>query len=514
MRIAKDNAGIYACSIIFGLALVYAIYMTAVSPRWLVDDAFITFRYAENLARHGALTWNVGEKPIEGYTGVVMPVLMAAAIKCGIAPELATHVLGVASYFLGGVLIFLILGGFNIGGAIALSLYFTAPFMFTHEWSGLETTLFTTAMLLPVYAFVSRRGKLFLFSILLVSFTRPEGVVLSILLLFLYRPFSYKFILVYFIPLIAYFLWRWMYYSIPLPNTYYAKGEKSPVSILIYTASCIGNWVRTGHFLPDTAVAIRTKTVMMTKNLSDLILFLKTFILRPALAALVVISWQSIKRRKYLVAAVAAYCVFCLMGYMTFELQMNFSDRFFVPFYPLGILALGALVKHSGSSLRLVLAVVFLIVPQMRLQVGHDLREKERWYTSSYKLMLEEEHVAIGNYLREKMPSGEWLIVYADAGAIPYYSKLKTVDFGALNDRYLAKRKPGVVATVDYFFKKNAGAVVLTERRPATGDDPPKIAKIKRDPRFEKYTLVKRYVSTVRKNYSQDLYIRRDLLPL
>src|SRR3954465_2857630 len=39
-------------------------------PRATVDDAFITYRYAENLARHGELTFNVGGNPVEGYTGV------------------------------------------------------------------------------------------------------------------------------------------------------------------------------------------------------------------------------------------------------------------------------------------------------------------------------------------------------------------------------------------------------------------------------------------------------------
>ena len=34
----------------------------------LFDDSFISYRYAANLADGHGITWNVGEKPVEGYT--------------------------------------------------------------------------------------------------------------------------------------------------------------------------------------------------------------------------------------------------------------------------------------------------------------------------------------------------------------------------------------------------------------------------------------------------------------
>ena len=42
--------------VFFCAALVLASF-----PEWTIDDAFIYYRYAENLANHGVLTWNVGE---------------------------------------------------------------------------------------------------------------------------------------------------------------------------------------------------------------------------------------------------------------------------------------------------------------------------------------------------------------------------------------------------------------------------------------------------------------------
>ena len=514
MRFTKDRLKCWIAAVVVGFSLVYAIHITAVAPRWLVDDSYILFRYADNLAHHGALTWNVGEKPVEGYTGAALPVLLAIGMKLGVPPAIAAHALGVSFYFLGGVLILLILGGFNIGSAIALMLYFTAPFMFTHEWSGLETTMFATAMLLPIYALVSQRRALFLFSILFLSFVRPEGVPFAILLLLLYRPFSWKSALIYVVPFAACTLWRWMYYGQLLPNTYYAKHAESGISLYDYMALCVRKWLSYGGFLPDSANAVRAGAVALTYNLSDLFDFWAQYLLKPALAALVVLAWGSIRKNRFLTAATAAFCLFCVMSYLTFKLEMNFSHRFFVPFYPIAILALGGLMKSAGTSLRLVLAVVFLVMPQLRTNMDRVVNERESYYASTYKRMLEEEHVAVGKYLREKIPPGEWLIVYADAGAVPYYARLKTVDFGGLNDSYLARVKPEVNEARDYFFSRNAAAVVLTEQPPSIGFDLSTLNGILRDPRFGRYSLVRIYGSAAREGYFQALYIRKDLLPL
>ncbi|MDP6946632.1 MAG: hypothetical protein QF464_20955, partial [Myxococcota bacterium] len=53
-----------------GLVLVVAVVALAVSQLWLyrfvsVDDAYITFRYAQNLANFDGLVFNIGDR-VEG----------------------------------------------------------------------------------------------------------------------------------------------------------------------------------------------------------------------------------------------------------------------------------------------------------------------------------------------------------------------------------------------------------------------------------------------------------------
>ena len=80
-------------SVVF--ALVLAVFLFA-AVRFLdhtVDDAFISFRYAENLVAGNGLVFNPGER-VEGYTNFLWVVLIAPFLALGVDPELAARVLG------------------------------------------------------------------------------------------------------------------------------------------------------------------------------------------------------------------------------------------------------------------------------------------------------------------------------------------------------------------------------------------------------------------------------------
>ena len=56
------------------------------------DDAYISLRYARNLAFHGELAWNLGER-IEGYTNFLHVLATAGLMRLGLSPELAARAL-------------------------------------------------------------------------------------------------------------------------------------------------------------------------------------------------------------------------------------------------------------------------------------------------------------------------------------------------------------------------------------------------------------------------------------
>jgi arabinofuranosyltransferase len=534
---------------VIAVALAYGVVETARFPHWVVDDAFILYRYAENLAEHGELNWNPGENPVEGYTGIALVTLLSVATKLGISPIAASHALGIAFFFASGILMLLVLRGLNIGSATAAALYFTTPFMFSHAWSGLETTMFAAAILFAVYAFTLRRDKLFGASLLLLSFTRPEGVLLSVLLLVIYRPLSRTVIAVYLAPCVVYFLWRWIYYGRLLPNTFYAKASSA---------------------LP------------MSQNTESITELFKNYMRLPALLGLVFFSYENIRKHKYLVGVVTAFVLISLYLYMTSDLVMNYSYRFFVPLYVLSLLAVGGIIAGQKMSPKMMIIMVIILSIQISFNIDKKRLVAIQQFASSHYTLLRNCHIEIGKYLHTHLPPEEWIVVHADAGAIPYYAKLPTLDFGRLNDEFLAENYPikwevirrigqkkakqkakektkGEAAKqddngaetdsdlsaqggnaaetdgdlsaqggnaaeadgdslirglVDYFYSVRPGALVFTSYSFDAlrhGSEPVWIAS---DVRFNNYTLMKKYRSSARNNYYQFVYIRNDLLDL
>jgi hypothetical protein len=59
----------------------------------VIDDAYISFRYAENLARGQGLVFNVGER-VEGYTNFLWVILLAIPARLGLDLVVSSKVLG------------------------------------------------------------------------------------------------------------------------------------------------------------------------------------------------------------------------------------------------------------------------------------------------------------------------------------------------------------------------------------------------------------------------------------
>src|SRR5687767_8859993 len=66
------------------------------NPYLVVDDAFISFRYADNLARGLGLVYNSGER-VEGYTNFLWTVLLAGGAAVGIQLPLLAVALAAAA---------------------------------------------------------------------------------------------------------------------------------------------------------------------------------------------------------------------------------------------------------------------------------------------------------------------------------------------------------------------------------------------------------------------------------
>src|SRR5690606_1830596 len=137
-------------AMLVGIGLAFVFEVRAWS--FLADDAFISFRYARNLAAYGQLVFNLGER-VEGYSNFAWVLLLGIFARVGLQPHEVAPVLTITA--MAGVLVVAgrlvqVLGG----RAVVSPFHALAPLWLVASaecmvWShgGLETSAATLASL-------------------------------------------------------------------------------------------------------------------------------------------------------------------------------------------------------------------------------------------------------------------------------------------------------------------------------------------------------------------------------
>lgn len=175
----------FSLLILLGAIVFFVWESRAIYPQ--IDDAYISYRYAENFVNGHGLVYNIGER-VEGYTNLLWTLLVALGLIFGGSAELIGHLLG----FLSGIA--LLIGSY---------LYARAVLVEKHSWlagfapclvllsnpfaawtaSGLETPLFATFVIFAFYFQVRARMAWGTVICILATLTRPEGALLALVVL-------------------------------------------------------------------------------------------------------------------------------------------------------------------------------------------------------------------------------------------------------------------------------------------------------------------------------------------
>ena len=406
----------------------------ALTFNFLNDDAFISFRYADNLASHGELVFNLGER-VEGYTNFLWTVLMAGILFIGLDPAIWSRILGITC----AVLILWIttrfmdreMGHTKLSNILPAGLLALAPAFACWATGGLETQLFTLLLTMGVLSYLDvRRGTSTSYLpvglyFALAAMTRPEAVLVAGLvgvLHLLWKGFSQRswrctrsesagigiFVLVYGL----YTAWRWTYYGWPFPNTYYVKAGADPL------------WSSGWYYFSSWVI--------------DHGLWMTPFIVLAIGRA----------HRRFLAVAIPIFLLY-IVHVVRVGGDFMGLHRFFVPIMPLVavVLALGLvnlanwLSSRSSRWLTIALTIVMTIgvvwhvrtVGLRAMQVGSE-RGIDR---IGWLKMFHGQCEAIGRWLNENSEKDAAIATTA-AGIIPYYSKRYTVDILGLNDEWIA----------------------------------------------------------------------------
>ncbi len=432
-------------------------------PSWLSDDAFISFRYAQNLALGHGLVYNVGER-VEGYTNFLWTVMAAGVLRLGGDLVLWSHASGV----LLGLLI--VVGTYRVAepligppwGLVAALLTGTSQslLLYTARGAGLETGLFTLLALAGGGAYLARErlGTRALIvaglAFGLAALTRPEGLLLFALtalhagftavmrqpggpaerlratlppLLALGAPF-----LALFGP---YFLWRLSYYGDLLPNTFYAK---------------------TGGGLKQIERGLAYAGAFALTIGGPLLLVIAAPWLRSWRAALA--SW-----RGYALLVTLIYSAYIIsVGGDHFR-----GERFFVPLVPWFALLIAdgvaTLIQALSAPARLarpLLALGLVVASLAALARTAPLDTTIRGLDESVWIWRE-----IGWWLYDHS-APDASITVAGAGAIAFYGQRTAIDMYGLTDRHIGRLDITDMGQGVPGHEKRDSGYILHQRRP------------------------------------------------
>jgi len=409
-----------------------------------VDDAYISFRYAQNLVAGQGLVFNPGER-VEGYTNFLWTVLLASFMRLGSDPSQVAIVLGVLFSLATVCLVYVfcrVISPRDSPVPIIAMLCLAVDGSFA-LWavSGMETSMFAYLVLaaMTLYVWEWRNDKPGFLSgavLALAALTRPEGV-LALVVVVIHQVLA-RLVLqrrlvtgadvarvgIFAAIYLPYFLWRYYYYGFLLPNTFYAK------------------------------VTVRGSGAQYQRGLRHLGTFAGLHL--GWLTALLILV--PVVKRKYtfwltlLLGLVATYV--CYIVFVGGDWSVG---RFFVPILPAAYILLAAGTVEAYDSLMgyarrltnsarlpVVLRSAALVVLALALLALFNFStfkgEHELFVVRFQAARATHARVAMGKWLRDNVPVDSYIAVDA-AGQIPYHSRLRTLDMFGVNDVHTAHLK-------------------------------------------------------------------------
>ncbi len=400
---------------------------------WVFDDSYIAFRFSENWAMGNGLTWNPGEDPVEGFTSFAW-VFIGAFVQSifGIPPHIAMIFAGVASWIAFMVLLLPRMVDSNLPGLFTALILSSNPYLAFHAFHGLETALHVLS--LAVIAYLALRD---------FTFKNEAALVAASLFSFMVRPDALAFVLPLwavrfaflrrktipgFLALVVllglYILIKWQWFGYPLPNTFYIK-QGGLLSGLGYVKNYLVVLSPVWLFL-----AFAAGRVGISKLLRD---------------------------RIFVTLALPA-AAFCL-AYVKLNPVLGEGYRFLIPTLPLILLACLRACALSETRLAEAFSVYGLAILSVGLLFGLQMY-REYGRLQSYFRAIDQTLVSTGHKLNKASSlSPAPLLATGDVGAIPYFSKLPTMDIIGLADETIAH--DGL--THDYISRRNPDLLILQD---------------------------------------------------
>lgn len=284
-----------------------------------VDDAPITYRYAENLAQGHGFVYNPGEH-ILGTSTPLYTLLLAGLRMFGVPIPLASTVINFgASLAIFGLVIALtrLTTGSPWAGALAGLYLLTQGSFLRFTMSGMETPLYTLIILAAFWALAREKESWAAVWAALAFLMRLDGLAVmgavGLVLLLYRRRIPWRAVLIFLVLVAPWLLFATLYFGSPLPQSMLAK------QIHLQKAQASRYWIWQ-HLFVD---GLGAPTFLLPVGLLGLLSQVREQA-KPLLRTLPAVAW--------FIAYLAAYTV----------IGIDFYEWYLMPLYPVIAMWVGA----------------------------------------------------------------------------------------------------------------------------------------------------------------------------
>jgi hypothetical protein len=432
----------------------------------LIDDAYITFQYARNLADGYGFVFHPGGEPTEGFTNLLWVVLLVPSFIFDIDPLSYARGFSVILVLIGSCFLCLTYKllvpseNFRLTWSLPILLwlgYYNTTF---HLMLGLETTLYSTLLIVLGYQlaksilllqksdlknisftsnnerYISLKYNLFTFYIIgiFIGLTRPEGFAATFVLglsFFTLRAQIKTVVAAFLFYLFSVFvivIIKYMIFGSFIPNSFYLKvlGSESffpGVDFIITFLDEMKLWFVLGMLLFIKS-SLKKDTRIVLYSLLVLLLFFMLFYLttRPLMA------WEHRYLTPYMFVLVLFVSYFISSGINEFFMCYGEkTPQVMISFVVIALIITSLLGFQSFYMLATAMKGV-MNKPEPERSTTFDLHYSEK---------------ELGNRLAELTLEENLSIAFWDAGLIPYYSKSNFIDLHGLNNNIIARLSSG-----------------------------------------------------------------------
>jgi hypothetical protein len=437
------------------LALFIIAIHQAVFWGWTSDDSFISYRYAKNFSSGHGLVFNLGEK-VEGFSNFLWVLILAFFNLLSIEPLFSSKFISFCVSLLMIYISYRTALAFKLdrltSALCSLTLSFSTSLAY-YSMSGLETVFYAFLLLLAVFInekYENEPTQKYFFALygilLAAAMTRPEGLLfflLSSIYHFLKKIVTKKgihiknilIIQLLFLSIYAFLIvLRYLYYSDILPNTFYAKPK--------------GTFIEQGYnaFYANFVNALFSGSYLL---IPILVLFTQKKLLKKYIYPLLFFTGQ--------------------LFFMSYAGDWMAFGRFFLPTLPLVIILFFTLLslirlhyEQSSSKLKWKFVSIVAILLFAGLNVYQTKKAILHQDSYPYNVMNSSQLVQLGKWLNQKSPP-ETVIALRRQGAIPYYSKMKSIDILGLTEKKIAKN---IYREKDLIKQNQINAAYILKQKP------------------------------------------------